>query len=57
MFGEKGLVLVRCMNKRGYRERGCKTDEMYRFEYNDTQYVDARDLPGFPRDKFEKVKR
>jgi hypothetical protein len=54
-FGESGMVMLRCMAREGYVGRGQATCARYEFEYYDIRYVDKRDLPGLPRDEFEKV--
>lgn len=54
-FGEKGMVLLRCVSQDGYVDRGKVTCARYEFAYYDVRYIDKRDLPGMPRDKFERV--
>ena len=55
-FGEKGLALLKCTMVAGYTGRGKVTCAHYEFAKDDIRYVDKRDLPGLPRDGFEKVR-
>jgi hypothetical protein len=55
-FGENGLVLLQCTSAAGYRGRGKVTCARYEFEHYDVRYVDKRDLPGMPRERFAKVR-
>ena len=47
--------MLRCVSQDGYLGRGKVTCARYEFDYYDVRYIDKRDLPGMPRDKFEKM--
>jgi len=54
-FGERGLVLLRCVDAAGYVGGGTVTNARYEFAEGQVRYVDKRDLPSLPKDRFEKV--
>lgn len=54
-FGEKGLVLLRCIDAAGYAGMGDATCAKYVFALDDVRYVDKRDMPKMPKEKFEKA--
>jgi hypothetical protein len=49
-------MLLKCISVTGYVGRGKVTCARYEFEYYDIRYIDKRDLPGLPRERFEKVR-
>ena len=49
------MVLLECTDVGGYEGQGAVTCARYDLACGDKQYVDKRDLPGLPRDKFKRV--
>jgi len=48
-------MLLECTDEAGYQGRGNVTCARYDLAYGDIRYVDKRDLPGLPRDKFKEI--
>ena len=49
------MVLLQCIDAAGYVGRGNVTCARYEFAQGDVRYVDKRDMPKMPREKFERV--
>ena len=47
--------MLKCIDADGYTGRGSVTCARYKFVQDEVRYVDKRDLPQMPREKFEKV--
>ena len=54
-YGELGMVLLECIDVDGYQGQGAVTCTRYDVACGSKRYVDKRDMPGLPRDKFKRV--
>jgi hypothetical protein len=50
-----GMVLLECTDVDGYQGQGAVTCTRYDVACGSKRYVDKRDMPGLPRDKFKRV--